>query len=190
LDPKFTAKAARAAKLNALLREATQVFTTSQVELRTYGKAMRDAYNAVNRRDVTTVKIPYYARVPKDPASETPGRKLEHVQVICTSRYSVAKDVVLKLEAELGEAFPRLFVKGESKYLRPNVEGLVKKILLDLGVPEEKIEPTMAVLFATDVTVAAHENYETEHKRLPEKTREMLDKAVVRQQPSLKFLDH
>jgi hypothetical protein len=190
LDPKFTAKAARAAKLNALLRDATKVFSSSQVELRDYGKAMRDAYNLVNRRDVTTVNVPYYAKVPKDPASETPGRKLEHVQVICTSRYSVAKDVVLKLEPELGEAFPKLFVKGESRYLKPNVEGLVKQILKDIGVPEERVESTMAVLFTTDVTVAAHPDYESEHKRLPEKTREILGKAVVRQHPSLKFLDH
>jgi hypothetical protein len=112
------------------------------------------------------------------------------VQVICTSRYSVTKEVVLKMEKELGETFAKLFVKGEHKSLRPNVEGLVKQILKDLGVPEERIEPTMAVLFATDVTVAAHPNYEVEHKRLPEKTRMILDQAVVRQQPGLKFLDH
>jgi hypothetical protein len=190
LDPAFTGKAARAAKLNALLRDAAQVFATSQAELRTYGKAMRDAYNGAMRCDVTTVNVPYYVKVPKDPTSETPGRKLEHVQVICTSRYSVAKDVVLKMEKELGEAFQKLFVKGESRYLRPNVEGLVKQILKDLGVPEERIEPTMGVLFTTDVTVAAHANYEAEHKRLPEKTRAILDQAVVRQQPGLKFLDH
>lgn len=189
-DPKFTGTAARAAKLNAVLKAAAEMFASAQEELRTYGKAKRDAYNELWRRNVTTVEIPYYARVPKDPASETPGRQLEHVQVICTSRYSVLKDVVLKMEKELGDAFQRLFVKAEQKVLKPNVEGLVKQILKDVGVPEARIAPTMGVLFATNVSVTTHANYEVEHAKLPEETRKILDQAVVRQQPGLKFLDH
>lgn len=191
LDPKFTRTAARAAKLNAVLRSAAEMFASIQVELRAYGKAKRDAYNERWLRDITTVNIPYYVKVPKDddPASETPGRRLEHVQVICTSRYTVIKDTVLRLERELGDAFQKLFVKGERKVLKGNVEGLVKQILKEVGVPDERIASTMAVLFETQVSVAATPDYEAEHKKLPEKTRLILDQAVVRQQPSLRFPD-
>jgi hypothetical protein len=188
LDPKFTRTAARAAKLNAVLKSAAEMFANIQVELRAYGKAKRDAYNELWLRDITTVNIPYYVKVPKDdPESETPGRRLEHVQVICTSRYSVIKDTVLRLERELGDAFQKLFVKAEQKVLKRNVEPLVKQILKEVGVPEERIAPTMAVLFETQVSVSARPDYETEHKKLPEKTRLILDQAVVRQQPSLRF---
>jgi len=189
LDPAFMRVAARAAKLNSVLKSAAAMFTTAQGALRAYGKAKRDDYNSRWLRDVTTVNIPYYARVPKDPSSATPGRQLRYVQVICASRYSVIKDTVLKMEKELGDAFQKLFVKDEQQILKPGTEGLVKQILKEVGVPEERIAPTMSVLFDTDVSVSAHANYESEHKKLPEKTRLILDKVVVRQQPGLKFID-
>jgi hypothetical protein len=187
LDPTVAPTAARAVKLIAILKERQEMFASVQGELRTYGKAKRDAFNDLMRRDVTTVSIPYWARVPKDPESETPGRELRYVQVICTSRYSVARDVILRMESELGAAFPKLFVKEEENVLKPDTLGLFKQILKDLGVPEERIAPTMAVLFETSIRVLARDTYEAEHKKLPPKTRAMLDQAVVRQQPGLKF---
>lgn len=187
LDPKFTRTAARAVKLITILKARQEMFASVQGELRTYGKAKRDVYNDLMRRDVTTVSIPYFARVPLDPDSETPGRELRYVQVICTSRYSVAKDTVLRMEQELGEAFKKLFVKAEERVLKPDTLGLFKQILKDVGVPEDRIEPTLAVLFETNVRVSASANYEAEHKKLPEKTRAILDVAVVRQLPGLKF---
>lgn len=187
LDPTVTRIAARAVKLIAILKDRQEMFARVQRELRTYGKAKRDGYNALMRRDVTTVSIPYFARVPIDPESETPGRELRYVQVVCTSRYSVTKDTVLRMEAELGEAFKKLFVKSEERVLKPDSLGLFKQILKDLGVPQDKIAPTMDVLFETNVSVCANDNYEAEHKKLPEKTRAILDTAVIRQQPGLKF---
>jgi hypothetical protein len=190
LDPKFTRVAARAVKLIAILKERQAMFAAVQGELRTYGKAKRDGYNALMRRDITTVSIPYLARVPKDPASETPGRELRYVQVICTSKYSVVKETVLAMEQELGDAFRKLFVKEEERVLKPDTLGLFKQILKDLGVPEGRIAPTMDVLFETNIRVLAHDDYETEHEKLPEKTRAILDQAVIRQQPSLRFPAH
>jgi hypothetical protein len=187
LDPKVASVAARAVRLRAILEARAAMFADVQKELRTYGKAKRDAYNAAMRRDIVTVSIPYFARVPKDAASETPGRELRYVQVICASTYSVNKDTVLRMETELGDAFKKLFVTSEAKYLKQDAEGLFKQILKDLGVPEDRIAPTMGVLFETTVRVSANDNYEAEHKKLPEKTRAILDVAVVRQQPSLRF---
>jgi len=187
LDPQVAKIAARAVKLIAILKDRQAMFADVQVLLRTYGKAKRDAYNDFMRRDVTTVSIPYLARVPSDPDSETPGRELRYVQVICTSKYSVVKETVLRMEKELGDAFRRLFVKQEERVLKPDTLGLFKQILKDVGVPEDRLERTLDVLFETNIRVLAHDDYETEHKKLPEKTRAILDQAVVRQQPGLKF---
>lgn len=187
LDPQVTRIAARAVKLIAILKDRQELFAFVQGELRAYGKAKRDGFNDLMKRDVTTVSIPYFARVPKDPASETPGRELRYVQVICTSKYSVAKDTVLRMEKDLGDAFKRLFVKAEERVLKPDTLGLFKQILKDLGVPEDRVAPTLDVLFETNIRVLACDDYEAEHKKLPEATRAILDQAVIRQQPSLRF---
>lgn len=187
LDPEFEATAKKCAKLNAALKTAQSLFEEVQGEVRDYGKNKRDVYNETFRCKVTTVNVPFTVDVPEDSESKTPGIETKFVQVICSNKYSVSIDTVLAMEEDLGELFPILFKKEEEKILKKNAEGLFRKILEDLGLPEDKVEASMGLLFEERVKVSTTEDYEDEHKKLDDNIRNILDQSVTRQKPGLKF---
>lgn len=181
-DPAFTETAKKAAELKFALEAAKSLFETVQTEVRAYGKTKRDLYNDTMRCKVTTVNVPYVTS-----PDETGVTVSKHVQVICADRYSVTKDAVLSLKKDLGDNYSKLFVEETTKSLKSNAEDLFKKILKDVGLPEDKISAAMEVLFDTDTSVAATPEYEDEHKKLPEEMQLILNQAVTRAQPGLKF---
>lgn len=183
VDPNFKEVAKEAAVLNASLKTLKTSFEKLQAKIREYGSNKRTSYNRVFHSDVVTVNIPYEAVNDKNEVA------FKQIQVICSSRYNVAKEAILKLEKELGDKFSKLFVKDTKKVLKANSEDLFKQILLDLGVPENKIASTMSILFDEDVTVNTTENYEKELQSLTSDLKLILNQNVIRSQPGIKFVD-
>lgn len=181
-DPNFESQAREAARLNSTILKAQEAFKKFQEAVRRYGAEKKDAYNAAFKSDVVTVNVPYHF-------DDANGQNVVgHIQVVCSNKYNVAKEAILKLEKDLGDKFSKLFKKDVKKVLKPNSEALFKQILVDLGVPEEKLAGTMAVLFDDDVSVGTTEEYENVLKTLPEDVQVVLKQNVTRSQPGLKFL--
>lgn len=178
LDQTFSSVAATAATLVAAIDKAEKAFEQTQIKLREYGKAKRDLYNKTYKSNVVTVNIPYC------PTGET---ELKYAQVICSSKYSVSKDAVLAIKDKLGDSFSKLFNQSDDKVLKPDAIVLFEKILKDVGIPDEKIQQSMSVLFDISTTVSTKDSYESEHEKLPDNLRAILDQIVTRHKPGLKF---
>jgi hypothetical protein len=180
LDPAFTEKAAQCAGLKAAMEQAEAEFKVLQAEARDYGAAKREIYNTTFKSSVTTVKVPYEVDTPT-------GKEVKTVSVICSNKYSLVKEIVLGHKDALGDAYDRLFKEESTKALKPNAEELIRGILSEIGLKPEEVESSMENLFEETVKVSATENYEFEVKKVPDHLRAILDQAVTRAQPGLKF---
>ncbi len=188
-DPAIEEDAKTCAALKEALDTATAQFKVFQSKLRDYGAGKRLVYNEAFKANITTVQVPFTIQVADgDGMAATPGREQKVVQVVCTNKYAVTVDTVLALENDMGEKlFGRLFEKDESKVLKPNAEDLIRELLGELGIEGEELNSAMDRLFDTIVKIKATKGYENEIKEAPEAVRQILDQAVVRQQPGLKF---
>jgi hypothetical protein len=190
-DTEFSNRVEHGFNLSSAMKAAKEAFTTIESELREYGKTKRSVFNRVFKADITTVKVPFYFDEPTGEvkADGTPAttRTLQYLHVICSNKYSVAKDAVLGMRKDLGDAFGKLFVVESSKTLKPNAEELFKSILGELGLDEAAVAKSMEVLFDTNETVTTTDDYEKEHAKLEENVRLVLDQSVVRQNPGLKY---
>lgn len=175
-DPSVAEAASNCAQLKKALEDAAAEFAEVQSRMRDYGRSKRESYNDLFKANVTTVEIPYLS-----------GKETKVVQVICSNKYSVAKDTVLNLKEDLGESYDRLFKEDRVKALRPNAEQLLVDLLGELGLSEEDRTNAMKVLFEDRVSVAATESYEAEVKKVPAPMQKILAQAVTRVSPSLKF---
>jgi hypothetical protein len=189
LDPEVTEDAQYCAELKAALDTAKAQFEVYQSKLRDYGAGKRVKYNDAFKADVTTVQVPYLVEVADGDGTEaTPGREEKVVQVICTNKYSVAANTVLQLQKEMAaDTFGRLFKIEESKVLKPNAEDLVRDLLTEMGIEGEELDTAMDRLFETKVKVTASKDYEQEIKKVDDSVQQILEQAVVRQAPALKF---
>lgn len=188
-DPSVAEDAATCAQLKRALADAEASFKVFQAKIRDYGKEKREAYNSAFKAGVTTVCVPYLSEVPHDPNSDTPGRETHHIQVICSNKYSVAQETVLANRETLGEHYDRLFVEEETKKLRANAEELIRDLLAENGIQGEALETVMSTLVEKTTKVSTTEAYEQEVRKVPESLRAVLDQAVTRVEPGLKFPD-
>lgn len=176
VDPAISEDAATCARLRAALDDAAASFAEFQVRIRDYGRAKRERYNELYKAQVTTVEVPYLD-----------GQEKRVVQVICSNKYSVAQDSIKGMKSDLGEHYDRLFSEENDKVLRPNAEELLKNLLSELGLSAEDSANAMKVLFEERVKVSAKADYEAEVKKVPDHIRTILDQAVTRASPGLKF---
>jgi hypothetical protein len=185
-DPAMAEKAQTAAELKAALQEAEARFSMIQSDMRQYGADKRELYNDTFKCDVTTVSVPYSVEVPGDPAA----RETRYVSVVCTNRYTVARDAALgMLQAQVLDqaTFDRLFVVETAKRLKANAEELVRGLLGELGMVGDDLENAMQTLFDTETKVSASKDYERRIKEVDDNTRALLAQAVKRVEPALKF---
>jgi hypothetical protein len=189
LDPGIEEDAKVCAALKDAMDTAKAQFEVFQAKLRDYGSGKRVKYNDAFKANVTTVQVPFTVEVADgDGMAETPGREQKVVQVICSNKYSVAADTVLQLRKDMAEdAFGRLFKVEESKILKPNAEDLVRELLAEMGIEGEELDNAMDRLFETKVKVSTAQDYEQEIKKADGPVQAILEQAVVRQQPGLKF---
>jgi hypothetical protein len=188
-DPAIMDTAAHCAALKDALDKAKAEFEIAQADMRDYGASKRVLYNDTFRTNVTTVNVPFTVEVPHDEASPTPGHETRFVQVVCTNKYSVDADAVLALEPEIDpDTFGKLFMKEETKTLKPNAEQLVRDLLGELGLEGDDLEGSMETLFETKVKVAATKSYEQEIKKTSEDVQHVLAQSVTRVRPGLKFV--
>lgn len=179
-DPEFQEKAAYGAKLKEALERAQSDFEIIQSELRDYGKSKRKLYNETFKANVTTVGVPYQVETPEGPDTK-------YVQVICSNKYSVARDVVLNNQDVLGDWSQKLFKWERTKKLRENSEQMIRDILAEQGLQGETLENAMNLLFEVETKITAREDYEQQEASAPEEIRTLLSQAVTRAQPGLKF---
>lgn len=180
-DPGFAERVAFGASLKEALEKAESDFKIVQSELRDYGRDKRTLYNDAFKANVTTVCVPYEIDTPT-------GKEKKVVQVICSNKYSVQKDMVLGHEEKFGPAFDKLFEVERVKKLKPNAEDLIRGILTESGIEGEALDQAMDTLFEEEVKVATTEKFEAESKKVEDPDlRAVLDQAVTRSQPSLKF---
>jgi hypothetical protein len=179
-DPAMATPAAHCAALKEALERAESEFKVEQASMRDYGASKRGVYNETYKADVTTVCVPY--------ETETPGgRETKYVQVICSHKYSVSASVVLANKELIGVPYDRLFVEERTKSLKPNAEEIIRGVLEQAGLVGEELETAMSNLFEEKVSVKASESYEREFKKLPPEVQLILEQAVTRAAPGLKF---
>jgi hypothetical protein len=181
LDPAFAPNASTCAALKEALERAETEFKVLQADTRDYGSKKRDLYNETFKANITTVKVPYEVDVPGG------GKEKAYVSVVCSNKYSVQQDIVLGNKDALGDLFPRLFTETVTKSLKPNAEELIRGILKEVGLGDEEVETSMQNLFDTTTKVATTEAYETESKNVPDALKAVLDQAVTRSAPALRF---
>ena len=179
-DPGFAEKASTCAGLKDALERAKVEFEVLQAEARDYGASKRGLYNDTFKANVTTVKVPYEVDTPT-------GKEKQYISVVCSHKFSVQQDIVLNNKDALGEMFPRLFVETTTKSLKPNAEELIRGILKEVGLGDEEVETSMQNLFDTTTKVATTETYEVESKNVPDALKTILDQAVTRSAPALRF---
>lgn len=180
-DPRFTERAAYGATLKHALERATSDFEIVQAELRDYGREKRKVYNETFKTTVTTVSVPYSEETPEGPETK-------YVNVICTNKYSVQRDIVLNNSETLGEWRERLFNIETTKRLKPNAEELIRGVFAELGMEGESLEGAMSSLFETETKVSAKEDFEQQEAKAPDAVKSLLSQAVTRSQPGLKFI--
>ena len=179
-DPSIAEKAKNCAALKEALENAESAFAVLQGDMRDYGASKRVRYNDLFKSDAVTVAVPFEV--------ETPGGiEKKFVQVICTNKYSVSQDIVKGNKETLGEFYPRLFEETETRTLKPNAEELIRNLLTEMGLTGEQLDNTMDNLRDVHVSVKAKPDYEKESRSVPDAVKTILDQAVRRQQPSLKF---
>lgn len=179
-DPGFNERAAYGAVLKHALERATSDFEIIQSELRDYGKGKRGVYNDAFKANVTTVCVPFNVDTPAGPETK-------YVQVICSNKYSVVKDMILNNDEALGEWRDRLFTTEITKKLKPNAEELVRNLLSEMGLQGDELEASMGALFDTESKVSTREDFEQQSAAAPPEVRAILEQAVTRAQPGLKF---
>lgn len=180
-DPAIAATAERSAALKEALERAQAEFEVDQAAMRDYGIAKRGLYNDTFKADVTTVCVPFTVDTPS-------GKETRHVQVVCTKKWSVRKEIVLGNKELFGDAYERLFVEETTKALKPNAEELIRNLLTEVaGLSGDELEGTMEQLFDSTTTVKARDTYEQEFKKLPDAAKTVLEQAVTRSAPALKF---
>ena len=106
-----------AAELKVALDNAADDFAALQGDVRDYGAAKRQAYNAAYGASVVTVKIPYLV------AGEE-----KFCAVTCSNRYAVDQEMIHEKKAYFGATYPKLFVETTQKTLKPDMEVLLKGI--------------------------------------------------------------
>ena len=114
-DPSFAERAAYGASLKEALARATADFEIAQAELRDYGRGKRELYNDAFKANATTVCVPYEVDTPT-------GKEKKVVQVICSNKFSVQKDMVLGNQDKIGVLFDKLFQVDRTKKLKPNAD--------------------------------------------------------------------
>jgi len=187
-DPEILADAAEAADIRKQMDKLSTLFETKQSRLRDYGAEKRKVYNKLFHTDITTVEVPYTVEVPVNDESETPGRETRVVQVICSNKYSVAAEPVIKGDEALGEWKEKLFTFEKTKVLRPNAEAIFRGILEEqCGLKDEALEKAMALLIEEQTKVSTVEAYESLEQTAPDQVRAFLSQTVTRQKPGLKF---
>jgi hypothetical protein len=180
-DPAIAQTAERAAQLKEALERAEAEFKVDQAQMRDYGIGKRGLYNDTFKCEVTTVCVPYVVDVPG-------GQETKYVQVICSNKYSVQQDMVLGNKDLIGPSYDRMFEESTVKAMRPNAEELIRNLLTETaGLTGDDLEQTMDQLFETKTTVKATDKYESEFKKLPDPAKAVLEQAVTRSQPALKF---
>jgi phosphoglycolate phosphatase-like HAD superfamily hydrolase len=179
-DPAFMSKASNASELHKALERAASDFAVLQSEVRKYGASKRKIYNETFKANVTTVCVPYEVETPD-------GKETRFIQVICSNKYSVQGDVVLKNREDLGDYFDKLFTVETEKVLKPDSEDLFRGILGELGLDSEQVENAMANLLEEKNKVKTREGYEQESQDVPESVKIILDQSVTRSEPGLKF---
>lgn len=181
LDQKFTETAKKAAALDSVLKAAEADFKILQSEVRDYGRSKREIYNDAFKAQVQTVAIPYEVETPS-------GLEKKFVQVTCTNRYSVQKEMVLGNKEKFGEAYFKLFEEERVQKLKPNAEELIRGVLQENGLEGDDLEAAMTSLFEEEVVVKTTDKYEVEAKKVSDDhLAAVLEQAVVRAQPSVKF---
>jgi len=187
-DPAFTERAAYGAEMKAALEQATADFEVIQAELRDYGRDKRSLYNKTFKCVVTTVGVPYRFAETDANGDEVPGTdETRFVQVVCSNKYSVQKDIVLANQDVMGEMFEKLFEVTTEKKLKPNAEEIVRGLLSEQGVTGDELEACMDSLFDTERKVKTTEGFEQLSETAPPEVKAILDQAVTRAQPGLKF---
>lgn len=179
-DPTIAESAKRTAELKEALERAEAEFKIDQALMRDYGFSKRCLYNDTYKADVTTVCVPYSVETPT-------GHETKLVQVICSNKYSVQNETIANNKDSLGEFFDKLFNEDRVKQLKPNAEDLIRGILAEVGLAGEELETAMSSLFEEKVKITTKEHYEQEVKKVPEEVRSLLDQAVTRSAPGLKF---
>ena len=179
-DPSFHDKAAYCSKLKVALDRATTDYEIMQAELRDYGSEKRKLYNDTFKTNITTVAVPFQVETPE-------GQETKFVNVICSNRYSVQKDMILNNFETLGEWRDRLFKVEVVKKLKPNAEELIRNVFQELGMEGEALEGAMASLFETETKISAAEDFESQETKAPDVVRSILSQAVSRCSPALKF---
>jgi hypothetical protein len=181
LDMEFQGTARKAAEAHEVMERAKSEFEIYQAQVRDYGAEKRLVWNDTFKANDTTMAVPYEVEVVGG------GKEVRTVQVVCTNKFSVRDESIKQIRGDLGDAFPRLFEESVEKVLRPNCADLMKGILKDAGLPEEEVDSAMESLFETKTKIKTAKNYEQEVKRVPDGVRAILDQAVTRSAPALKF---
>jgi hypothetical protein len=185
-DPNIAQTAERAASLKEALERAEAEFKVDQAAMRDYGIGKRGLYNDTYKCEVTTVQVPYTVEVPGE--GDSMAHETKYVQVICSNKYSVQQDMVLGNKDLIGASYDRMFEETTTKALKPNAEELIRNLLTEVaGLSGDDLENTMEELFDTKTVVKATDKYESEFKKLPDDVKVVLDQAVTRAQPALKF---
>lgn len=187
LDPAQEPAVREAVAAHAAKSAADARYAVSQEKLRDYGASKREAYNAAFRADVTTVAVPY--RQDPEAPTDTQAGEVRYVQVVCTNKYSVNKDLVLANRERFGDAYSKLFVESRQKVLKPNAEELIRGLLEQMGVVGEELEASMSTLFDEQVSVSATKEFETVSKAQDENVRAILKQVATRSQPAVKIPD-
>jgi hypothetical protein len=180
-DDNVSGTVAKAYEVSRALDRLEGEWKIYESELRDYGATKRQVWNRVMRDSVTTVAVPF-----KPEGHE----EFQYLRVSCSNKYSVNKETVLKLKQELGSQYGKLFKETEEKVLKPNVEGILRGILQEAGMSADDLEQAMAALFETELTITTQKDYEERLAEIDdENTRNILNMAVVRASPGLKFPD-
>ena len=185
-DPAVAAVAAHCARLKEALERAESEFKVDQSTLRDYGISKRGVYNDTFKCEVTTVQVPYTVDVPGE-SDDAIAHETKYVQVICSNKFSVQQDIVLGNKDLIGSPFERMFEETTTKSLKPNAEELIRNLLIEVGIKEEDVGATMSELFESKTVIKATDKYESEFKKLPDSVKLVLEQAVTRSQPALKF---
>lgn len=180
-DSGFAGRARDAGAAWQALTKAKQNFEILQSEVRDYGQSKRDLWNATFGEQVATVCIPYRARVPSG------DEQTKHIQVTCSSRYSVLQEVVLAHREKFGLHFDALFEVDEVRTLKPNAGELLEGVFKELGIKGAQLERVMGELFDRTEKVRVRHGYEQTSRLVPPFVADVLEKAVTRAQPATKF---
>lgn len=181
LDIDFAPTAKAAAEAKEALKRAEKEFEVHQAAVRDYGAEKRQIWNKSKRSLDTTVAVPYEVDVPGG------QKETRHVAVVCSNKYSVRKDTIEQVRGDLGDTYDRLFEEDRKKVLKPNCEEIVRGLLGELGMEGEELDTAMDSLFEEEVKIKTKKEYEREVEAVPEGLRDILDQAVTRAQPALKF---